>query len=115
MASKAQASLAFFLALNLLCFSMTSATTTTITCPSDIYLNLKLCVNVLGLITIPPNAQCCGILGTLADAEAAACVCAAIKANVLGIPLNLTLNLTLNLLLKGCGKTLPVNYVCPAY
>ncbi|XP_050226339.2 putative lipid-binding protein AIR1B [Mercurialis annua] len=113
MASKAQASLAFFLALNMLFFNMSSATIT-YTCPSDVYLNLKLCVNVLGLITLPPNAQCCGILGTLADAEAAACVCAAIKANILGIPLNLTLDVALNLLLKGCGKTLPAGYVCPA-
>ncbi|KDP25657.1 hypothetical protein JCGZ_20813 [Jatropha curcas] len=106
MASRGVASIALLLSLNLLFFNMVSATT----CPIDA-LKLKVCANVLGIIQIPPNQPCCSLLGNLVALEAAACLCTAIKANVLGLNLNVPLDLSLYL--NNCGNKVPKGFQCP--
>ncbi|TVU28924.1 hypothetical protein EJB05_20462, partial [Eragrostis curvula] len=80
-------------------------------CPRDA-LKLGVCANVLGLIKAkvggPPALPCCSLLKGLVDLEAAVCLCTAIKANVLGIPLNLPIDLSL--ILNYCGKTAPTGF-----
>jgi hypothetical protein len=82
-------------------------------CPRDA-LKLGVCADVLGLIKAkvgaPPALPCCSLLQGLVDLEAAACLCAAIKGNVLGIKLNLPINLSI--ILNYCGKTVPTGFKC---
>ncbi|XP_072956115.1 14 kDa proline-rich protein DC2.15-like [Typha angustifolia] len=128
------ASVALFLAVNLLLFILTSACgyfcptpkpptpkpTPNPTpsshgkCPMDA-LKLGVCANVLDLIHakvgLPPKEPCCPLLEGLVDLEAAVCLCTAIKANILGIKLNLPINLSL--VLNFCGKGVPSGFQCP--
>ncbi|RLM80943.1 cortical cell-delineating protein-like precursor [Panicum miliaceum] len=125
MASK---TFALFLAVNLVVLGVASAcspycptpsTPTPTTpgafgkCPRDA-LKLGVCADVLGLIKAkvgaPPALPCCSILKGLVDLEAAVCLCTAIKANVLGIPLNLPVDLSL--ILNYCGKNVPHGFKC---
>ncbi|PPS01817.1 hypothetical protein GOBAR_AA18859 [Gossypium barbadense] len=110
MASKRSASMALFLALNILFFSLVSACGK---CPRDA-LKLGVCANVLGLakpvIGSPPVMPCCSLLDGLVDLEAAVCLCTAIKANILGI--NLNIPVSLSLLLNVCSKNVPSNFQC---
>jgi len=46
----------------------------------------------------------------LVDLEAAVCLCTAIKANVLGIPLNVPVDLSV--ILNYCGKNVPRGFQC---
>ncbi|KAL6534106.1 hypothetical protein OROHE_013939 [Orobanche hederae] len=85
-------------------------------CPRDT-LKLGVCADLLGLINvqigIPPsgyNNKCCPLLEGLADLEVAACLCTAIKANVLGI--NLNVPVALSVLISSCGKTIPTGFKC---
>ncbi|EEF29692.1 lipid binding protein, putative [Ricinus communis] len=94
MASKAQAITAFLLCLNLVFFSMVSAANT---CSID-YTKLKLGTNY------------CSLLAPILDLDAAICLCAAIKAGLLGVVVDA--DVTLGLLLTGCGKTRPSGFVC---
>lgn len=135
MAPKSLGSTAFLLSLNLLFFSLASSTHVPSShvrfppkiprvpghsqpavpaCPRDA-LKLGVCANVLsGLVHLvvgtPPKTPCCSLLSGLADLEAAACLCTAIKANVLGI--NLNVPVSLSLLLKYCGKQMPYGFKC---
>ncbi|MBA0714381.1 hypothetical protein Golax_013357 [Gossypium laxum] len=130
MASKRSASMALFLALNILFFSLVSATcrscsssgsnpTPTPTpsaggrCPRDA-LKLGVCANVLSLVNVtvgsPPVMPCCSLLNGLVDLEAAACLCTAIRANVLG--LNLNIPVSLSLLLNVCSRNVPTGFQC---
>ncbi|KAK6936320.1 Hydrophobic seed protein domain [Dillenia turbinata] len=131
MESKASISLAFFLILNLLFFTMISACGTcynppnpkprptpsptpvtpspALACPRDA-LKLGVCANLLGgligvVVGSPPVTPCCSLLAGLVDLEAAICLCTAIKANVLGIILDIPLSLSL--LLNVCSRTVP--------
>nr|CAD1844861.1 unnamed protein product [Ananas comosus var. bracteatus] len=84
-------------------------------CPIDT-LKLGACANLLnGLINFelgkPPKKPCCSLLGGLADAEVALCLCTVLKANVLGINLNIPIDLTL--LVNYCGKNVPPGFQCP--
>ncbi|CAN1185951.1 Lipid transfer protein EARLI 1 [Linum perenne] len=139
MASKSHSTLALFLALNLLFFTMVSATKPpsncpppppppkpsnkcppppskpTPKCPIDA-LKLGVCANVLSsLLNIsignPPVKPCCSLIEGLVDLEAALCLCTAIKANILGI--NLNIPISLSLLLNVCGKKVPSGFQCP--
>ncbi|KAF3342005.1 proline-rich protein DC2.15 [Carex littledalei] len=81
-------------------------------CPVDA-LKLGACADVLGLIKginlgSGPKNSCCSLLGGLVDLEAAACLCTALKANILGINLNLPINLSL--VLNYCDKDVPSGY-----
>ncbi|KAF8702401.1 hypothetical protein HU200_032776 [Digitaria exilis] len=124
-----KASIALFLAVNLVVLAMASAhdvpcppppsspSTPTPTpasfgkCPRDA-LKLGVCANVLGLIKakvgVPPTEPCCPLLEGLVDLEAALCLCTAIKGNILGINLNLPIDLSL--ILNHCGKTVPTGF-----
>ncbi|KAL4324211.1 hypothetical protein GQ457_11G022800 [Hibiscus cannabinus] len=130
MASKTSASLALFFAVNILFFCLVSACGSCPSpnpkpkptpspspagkCPRDA-LKLGVCAQVLGLVNAtigsPPVRPCCSLLQGLADLEAAACLCTAIKANVLGINLNIPVSLTL--LLNVCSKNVPSAFQCP--
>jgi hypothetical protein len=43
--------------------------------------------------------------------DAAACVCAALRANVLGV--NLNVPLALDRLINTCGRDVPAGFTCP--
>ncbi|XP_022970162.1 14 kDa proline-rich protein DC2.15-like [Cucurbita maxima] len=136
MASKATASLAFLLSLNLLFFSLVSACSDCYVpsppipnpcpptepnpssghgkCPRDT-LKLGVCAKLLGgLLDItvgkPPVTPCCSLIEGLVDLEAAVCLCTAIKANVLGK--NLNIPVSLSLLLNVCKKKVPEGFKC---
>jgi hypothetical protein len=107
MGSKAIATIAFLVSLNLLFFTM-------VTCPKDT-LKLGVCANLLNdlvhlVVGTPPKTPCCSLIQGLADVEAAVCLCTAIKANVLGI--NLNVPVSLSLLLNYCGKNVPTGFQC---
>ncbi|CAM0903444.1 unnamed protein product [Alopecurus aequalis] len=132
-----KASIALFLAMNLVVFSVASAcgdgcptpstptpsTPTPFTptptpasfgrCPRDA-LKLGVCANVLGLIKakvgVPPTLPCCPLLEGLVDLEAAVCLCTVLKANILGIKLNLPIDLSL--ILNHCGRSVPTGFKC---
>ncbi|KAK1306079.1 hypothetical protein QJS10_CPA10g00867 [Acorus calamus] len=82
-------------------------------CPRDA-LKLGVCTDLLGLVNVVVGSQldspCCSLLAGLADLEAAACLCTAVKANVLG--LNLNLDVSLSLLLNACGCKPPNGFNC---
>ncbi|KAL5551142.1 hypothetical protein UlMin_001318 [Ulmus minor] len=131
MASKNTASLALFLGLNLLFFSLVSACGSCSnnpsnprpnptpspsrggSCPRDA-LKLGVCANVLGLVNAtvgsPPVTPCCTLIQGLADLEAAVCLCTVIKANILGI--NLNIPVSLSLLLNVCSRSVPKDFQC---
>ncbi|XVF82451.1 hypothetical protein PTKIN_Ptkin16aG0049400 [Pterospermum kingtungense] len=79
-------------------------------------LNLDLCVNVLGLLDLSvglgnvPTQGCGNAFGGLVDLDAAVCLCAAIKLNLLGIEVNVNGNL--NNLLNNCGIDTACEYRC---
>jgi Hydrophobic seed protein len=133
MASKYTATIALFLALNLICLTFANACSycpspkppapkpkppspkpSGTTCPVDA-LKLGVCANVLDLIKAkvgkPPVVPCCSLLDGLVDLEAAVCLCTAIKANILGINLNLPIDLSL--VLNYCNKSCPSGFTCP--
>ncbi|CAI0413447.1 unnamed protein product [Linum tenue] len=115
MASSKSSIATLFLAFNLLLFVSSPAAAVLDTCSYDVA-NLNVCVDLLnflyvGVGTKPPTQPCCTVVcGVATDVEAAVCVCAALKAGVLGIYANL--NLALELLLTQCGKHVPLGYVC---
>ncbi|KAL0285608.1 UNVERIFIED_CONTAM: proline-rich protein DC2.15 [Sesamum angustifolium] len=126
MASRNNTSVALFLVINLLFFTLSSACGTCPGpkpkpkpkpkgyCPKDT-LKLGVCADLLGgllgiTIGTPPKTPCCTLIEGLADLEAAVCLCTAIKANVLGI--NLNVPLSLSLLLNVCTKKVPKGFVC---
>ncbi|KAL5729635.1 hypothetical protein ACHQM5_002559 [Ranunculus cassubicifolius] len=84
-------------------------------CPRDT-LKLGVCANLLGglvnvVVGTPVSSKCCTLLEGLADLEAAACLCTALKANVLGI-INLKLDVALSLLVSSCQKSIPAGFKC---
>ncbi|VFQ88746.1 unnamed protein product [Cuscuta campestris] len=102
--------LALILVINILFFKLVSACK----CPKDA-LKLGVCANVLHdllhlALGVPPKRHCCPLIEGLVDLEAAACLCTAIKANVLGINLNVPVSLTI--LLNFCGKKVPSGFQC---
>ncbi|KAL1828459.1 hypothetical protein DCAR_0207680 [Daucus carota subsp. sativus] len=121
MSGKSTSSLALFLSLNLVFFSLASAAEFPAIpipslgkCPRD-QLKLGVCADVLNLVKnvvvgAPPTLPCCALLEGLVNLEAALCLCTAIKANILG--LNLNLPVALSLVLNNCGKTLPNGFEC---
>ncbi|KAL8496957.1 hypothetical protein ACS0TY_020587 [Phlomoides rotata] len=83
-------------------------------CPRNT-LKLGVCADLLGLVNVvigdpPSDDKCCAVLEGLADLEVAACLCTALKANVLGINLNVPIALTA--LVSACQKTIPPGFKC---
>ncbi|KAL6861368.1 hypothetical protein ACP4OV_017068 [Aristida adscensionis] len=81
-------------------------------CPVNA-VKLAVCADVLdGLIhaAAPPKARCCPLIAGLADLDAAACVCLAINANVLGVGLDVGVDLSL--LVNYCGRAVPADFTC---
>lgn len=127
MASKKNTSIVLFLVLNLVFFTLSSACVNCPTpntkpnpgfgkgyCPIDT-LKLGVCANLLGgligvIIETLLKAPCCSLIQGMVDLEAAACLCTAIKVNILGIKLNVPLSLSL--LLNTCSKNVPKGFVC---
>ncbi|XP_013707782.2 14 kDa proline-rich protein DC2.15 [Brassica napus] len=137
MDSRTTTALAIFLILNILFFTTISAcgncgcpspkpkpnpepkptpspSPATAKCPRDA-LKLGVCANVLnGLLNVtlgqPPVEPCCTLIKGLADLEAAACLCTALKANILGN--NLNIPISLSLLLNVCSKKVPPGFQC---
>uniref|UniRef100_A0A0D9XM84 Bifunctional inhibitor/plant lipid transfer protein/seed storage helical domain-containing protein n=1 Tax=Leersia perrieri TaxID=77586 RepID=A0A0D9XM84_9ORYZ len=92
-------------------------------CPIDA-LKLGVCADVLGgLLNLNQllgssaassgGEKCCGLIGGLADVDAAVCLCTAIKANVLGL-VGVELPVQLSVLVNRCGKKLPSGFHCSA-
>ncbi|PIA55533.1 hypothetical protein AQUCO_00700081v1 [Aquilegia coerulea] len=107
MASKTQTSAAFFLALNLLFFSMSVIADPI--CSIDPP-QLNVCADILGIqLAITTHSHpCCTLIHGLSDLEASLCVCNALKANILGIDLTLKVGIVFTT----CQKTLPSGYTC---
>ena len=59
------------------------------------------------------GSQCCPLLGGLVDLDAAACVCAALRANDLGVIVDLNVPLALDRVLNTCGRDVPAGFNCP--
>ncbi|KAL8094667.1 hypothetical protein AgCh_036266 [Apium graveolens] len=83
------------------------------TCPIDA-LKLGACVDVLGgLVHVglnnPAVNKCCRLIAGLAELEAAACLCSALKLKL--INLNIYVPIALQLLIT-CGKPPPSGYTC---
>lgn len=104
-------SLTFLVVLNFVFFTMVSSTyvpSSGAKCPIDA-LKLGVCANVLNLVNVkigsPPTLPCCSLINGLVDLEAAACLCTALKANVLG--LNLNVPIALSVILNNCGMNNP--------
>ncbi|XP_021760672.1 putative lipid-binding protein AIR1 [Chenopodium quinoa] len=118
MASKNTASIALFLALNLVLFNLAFASYVARplkSCPPDT-LKLNVCADVLDLVHLrvgsPKKAACCSLVGNLIKLDAAACLCTAVHANVLGL-VNLNLNVDLTALVNYCDCKLPSDFLCP--
>ncbi|KAK3170390.1 hypothetical protein Dsin_033119 [Dipteronia sinensis] len=118
MGSKALASTALLLSLNLLFFSLVSSY-----CPSGTCLdntpNLDVCVELLGgllnlKVNSPQNYGCCSLITNLVDVNVAACLCTRIKLELPILEEAITIPLSLNLLFKACGRPpIPCAYKCP--
>lgn len=81
-------------------------------CPKDT-VKFGVCTDILGIGSVigsPVSKKCCALLSGLTNDEAAACLCTAIKANVVGI--NLDVPVSLSLLISSCKKTVPTGYQC---
>ncbi|XP_060186451.1 lipid transfer protein EARLI 1-like [Lycium barbarum] len=134
MASKKTTRLALFLHVNILFFSLVSASPKPTPTPTPMptpmptpslssqdkcsidTLKLGVCANVLGnllgvKIGNPSKKPCCSLIQGLVDLDAALCLCIAINANVLGI--NLNVPVSLSLLLNACDKKVPSGFQCP--
>lgn len=83
-------------------------------CPRDT-LKFGVCSSILGgLVSLvagsPVSSKCCALLKGMADGEAAACLCTAIKANVLGI--NVEVPVAISVLVSACQKSIPTGFKC---
>ncbi|CAK7322470.1 unnamed protein product [Dovyalis caffra] len=131
MASRALASAALLLSLNILFFTLVSSgkpegpkyqpsgtsttPTSTGTCPRDA-LKLQACANVLNLAKVvvgeEEKATCCSLIAGLVDLEAAACLCTRVRADLLGL-IKLDIPVAVTLLLNECNREVAKNFQCP--
>ncbi|XP_058783640.1 lipid transfer protein EARLI 1-like [Vicia villosa] len=75
--------------------------------------DLRICVNVLKdlvsvIIGAPQCKPCCPLIAGLIDVEAHACICTAVKGQILGIDINIPIKVLLNV----CGRKVPAGPVC---
>ncbi|GJN27752.1 hypothetical protein PR202_gb15800 [Eleusine coracana subsp. coracana] len=89
-------------------------------------LRLAVCANVLnGLLNVTlglgalipglggDGGQCCPLIRGLVNLDVAACLCAVVRANVLGLIRIDAAQDAIRLLLNRCGQTVPTNFTCP--
>ncbi|KAF8116566.1 hypothetical protein N665_0017s0116 [Sinapis alba] len=104
MASK---TIAIVLLFNIIFFTMVNAQ-----CPQD-QLVLNVCASLLnGVVDVsltPQSSPCCSLLSGVVDADAAACLCTTVRANV-GNFVNLNIPLAVSFTLNYCG--LPTDFQC---
>ncbi|XP_012461263.1 putative lipid-binding protein AIR1B [Gossypium raimondii] len=103
MASKALATIALLLSINLLFLSMANAHNRP-QCRNDALL-LNVCANILNVVDVgigKPLKPCCDLINGLVGLELDACLCIVVRGNVLGL-VNVKPPLQLNLLLTKCG------------
>ncbi|WOG83275.1 hypothetical protein DCAR_0102450 [Daucus carota subsp. sativus] len=84
------------------------------TCPRDAF-RFGACAKVLGGLVggevgKAPKQPCCSLFGGLVEAEAAVCLCTAIKANFLGF--NLNIPVAISMVLNVCEMRTPPNFQC---
>ncbi|XP_070009764.1 14 kDa proline-rich protein DC2.15-like [Nicotiana tabacum] len=113
----ASSSIALFLTLNILFFTMVSSITyyPTVTgkCPTDSS-KYEVCADFLSdLVHLnlgsQAKTQCCSLIQGIVGADLAYCLCDAIKSNSTSIlPLD-----ALSLLFNNCGKNRPWDFRCP--
>ncbi|KAB2632501.1 14 kDa proline-rich protein DC2.15-like [Pyrus ussuriensis x Pyrus communis] len=106
MASKALASTALLVSLNLLFFTL--VTSTNVVCPPPAKKGHQP-KHASPALPNPNPSKPATLIEGLVDLDAAVCLCTAIKANVMGI--NLNIPISLSLLLNYCGKktTIKIN------
>ncbi|KNA20652.1 hypothetical protein SOVF_050410 [Spinacia oleracea] len=120
-ASKSISSIALFLALNLVLFNIAFANSYVArplkSCPLDT-LKLNVCADVLNIVHLrvgsPKKAECCSLVGNLINLNAAACLCTAVHADILGL-VHLNLKVDLTALVNYCDCKLPTDFICPSY
>ncbi|MBA0751238.1 hypothetical protein Gogos_000177 [Gossypium gossypioides] len=103
MASKALATIALLLSINLLFLSMANAHNQP-QCRNDALL-LNVCANILNVVDVgigKPPKPCCDLINGLVGLELDACLCTVVKADVLGL-VNVKPPHQFNLLLNKCG------------
>ncbi|KAF8052304.1 hypothetical protein N665_1573s0005 [Sinapis alba] len=104
MASK---TIAIVLLFNIIFFTMANAQ-----CPKNT-LVLNVCANLLnGLVDVslpPKSSPCCSLLSGVVNAEAAACLCTTVRANVVNF-VNLNIPVAVSFTLNYCG--LPTDFQC---
>ncbi|KAK2394358.1 hypothetical protein QL285_056203 [Trifolium repens] len=100
MGSKSVASITILI-LSLNIFFFTTLTSAQVP-PSTSCPDLSVCANVLETVGVglPQAEPCCAVLGEVAEAEAAVCLCE-LAANVLGTNI---INTPVQALLKRCGR-----------
>ena len=108
MASKASATIALLLSLNLLFFSMANASVQLDACV-DIDVNACF-VGLLGGLSLTKGCACCGVIDNLIQLDAQVCLCALINADIFGL-VNLAA-VNLNILLATCDLHPTKTYSC---
>ncbi|KAJ4906053.1 Bifunctional inhibitor/lipid-transfer protein/seed storage 2S albumin superfamily protein [Raphanus sativus] len=98
MASK---TLAIVLLFNIICFTAVNATG----CPNAVNL-VTVCADLLNgvvKVSLPAGTECCTLLKGIVDANAAVCLCTAVKANIGSLLPLLNIPLAVSLTLNACG------------
>ncbi|KAJ1420342.1 Hydrophobic seed protein [Sesbania bispinosa] len=120
MGSKGVAVTALFLSFNLIFFSTLSSAQSppapvASPMPNCPLIGLNVCASLLNLVTIQIGASqtntCCPLINGLVNLDAAVCLCAAIRANVLGI-INVDATVAVDIILNRCGQRMPPGFVC---
>ncbi|CAL1401416.1 unnamed protein product [Linum trigynum] len=115
--SKTATLAALFLALNLVLLASSATAMFAGTCSADKVGELSVCVDLFQYLklrvgTKPPSDTCCSLFdGVAADVDAAACACAALKANLLGA-IYVDLAASVKLLLGECNRVAPDGFLC---
>ncbi|CAK8577312.1 unnamed protein product [Lathyrus sativus] len=75
---------------------------------------LSVCANILNVVNVvigQDTKPCCNLINGLIDLEASICLCAALKANILGIII-VDLKIPVQLILNRCGHQMPIDFTC---
>ncbi|RDX57627.1 hypothetical protein CR513_63116, partial [Mucuna pruriens] len=112
MASKSVASIALFLSLNLIFFSMASSRTGSplpTPSPSNCPPNLDVCARILSPPGSSTNNDCCPLIPGIINLEIYLCLCDIIEVDLPILGTNINATVAVNLILNYCGRN-PANY-----